>query len=303
MVTINPLLPIPIVVIYFGIAFCVLLLCLVSSVAIYRTKKTPYATKILSMTLLTYDSLTLIFSSVSRLYDYNDLYLVWHITRGFQIAAQIVVGLMALERLFALKRPYIYLRMVTGQRIRIASLSVFLFGFLQYVILRYTMCYAMNNPTSCGPAISIYFILVSFLVPFVSLVSYAKIYRIIYKTKGRLQMTKTIRQYKGTAASFTFLINATLAQIIFLGLSAINFVRNSSAITKDGLLGTLADIWSLVSCTADPLIFAVWFRETRMELLKMVRGPCPWVSPVIERLRVEIFQVPVSTTMRSEQNK
>lgn len=116
-------------------------------------------------------------------------------------------------------------------------------------------------------------------------------------------MAKTIRQYKGTAASFMFLINATIAQVIFLGLSALYLVRSSNGTRDNGLVGTLADWWGLINCIIDPLIFVIWFREARMEFLKLVSGICPSVNNKIEELRVEIYQIHVSAPPKTNTSK
>ena len=292
MLAFDPLMPIPLVVLYTSISFATLILCSLSLVAISRTKKTPYATKLLSVTLLTYDILFLILSCVCKLFDYSDIYVVSHMARGFQIAAQMVVGAMALERLFVLNWPYVYLRVVTGRVIRCACCVLFLFTFTQFYGIRAVMCYLRNKAINCGLTYSVYFILVSTLIPGISFISYIKIYRIIRNSGRQLQLKQTIRQYKGTIASFLVLINATVTQLLCLAFSLLYFARNSNGIKESGLVATLADWGNLLNCIVDPLIYVIWFRETRMELLKLVQGMCPWVKPKIEMMRNEIYHLP-----------
>ena len=259
---------------------------------IFRTKKTPYATKILAICLLCYDCLFLILSSVTKFFSFADLYVIVHICRGCQIAAQIVVGGMAIERLFVLNWPYVYLRIATDRLIRITCVTLQCFSILQYVGVRALICYARNKAVNCGNGYAVYFVLVSFLVPIISFVSYIKIYKILrQKGENQLNTRKHIRQYKGTVASFFVLINSTVTQFTTLGLSVLYFVRTASGTKEDGLVANLADCFNLINCIVDPLIYVVWFKETRMEVLKMIKCICPCVTRTIEKMRIDIFNI------------
>lgn len=244
------------------------------------------------MGLLSYDSLFLFLSCISRLFAYRDVYIVSHITRGLQLASQILVGCMALERLFVLNWPYIYLRVVTERRTRVVCLGVYMFSFLQYVAFRGTICYAMNRPINCGLGVPIYFMVVSVVVPAVAFLSFVKVFKIIRKCGGKLSSTRhAARQYKGTVASFWMLINTTFTQLVWLGLAVLYFARTDDGKKETGEIAVLADCSNIVNCIVDPLIYVVWFKETRMELLNLVKGICPCVKPRIKKLRFEIYHV------------
>ena len=118
MIQFNPIMPLNLVVLYWCLSAVILIFCVVSSVAMGRTKKTPHGTKLLSLGLLMYDIMFLILSPCSKLFPFNDVFLIWHATRGFQIAAQIIVGCMSLERLFVFNWPYEYLRLRSHRNIR-----------------------------------------------------------------------------------------------------------------------------------------------------------------------------------------
>ena len=130
MIEFKPLMPVYLLVVYLSLASAVLVLYMLSFVAVYRTKKTPYATKLLSLGLLTYDILFLALSSFSKLFDYNDVYPIWKVTRGFQVTAQLILGNMALERLFILNWPYVYLRVANECRTKMVCIAVVVFGHL-----------------------------------------------------------------------------------------------------------------------------------------------------------------------------
>ena len=283
--------PIYLLVLYLSLSSAVLVLCMLSFVATYRTKKTPYATKLLSLGLLTYDSLFLALSSVSKLFEFNDVYIIWHATRGFQVAAQIVVGCMALERLLVLNWPYIYLRVVNERRTKILCIAVVVFGFLQYAAVRGAVCYARNKAVKSGLGFAAYLISVSVLVPAVSFICFIKIYKIITQSVTKDRKMHAVRQYKGTVASFLVLVNTTVSQVAYLGLSIWNFTRIANGLAANGFIATLADWSNLINCIVDPAIYVIWFSETRMELLKIVKGICPCVKPKIEKMRIKIYQL------------
>ena len=78
---------------------------------------------------------------------------------------------------------------------------------------------------------------------------------------------------------------------MWLGLAVFNFTRKAKGVEEDGLVSTLADWSNLINCTIDPMIYVLWFGETRMEVFKIVQGVCPFVQPKIEQLRVEIYHL------------
>ena len=281
--------PISLVVLYMCLSWAILILCMLSAIAVYRTKKTPYGAKLLSLGLLTYDILFLLFSPVSKFFEFNDVILIWHATRGFQIAAQTVVGCMAFERLFVLNWPYVYLRLMTERRMKGACIAVSMFGFLQYAVMRGVLCYARDKEGKCGLEFSVYLVAISIVVPAISFISFVKIYNIICKSKDKHQQMHSIRQYKGTIAAFLVLLNTTVSMFIWLGLSVLSI--RASGTEEIGFVATLADWSNFVNCIVDPAIYVIWFSETRMEVMKLVKGVCPWVKPKIERLRVEVFQL------------
>ena len=284
----QPLMPLSLLVSYICLSSAVLIPCMLSTVAVYRTKRTPYATKLLSLALLTYDILFLMLSAVTKLFDYNDVYPIWHVTRGFQIAAQIIVGCLALERLFVLNWPYVYLRVMTERRTKVICTAVSIFGFVQYSVVRGAVCYARNRAVNCGFGFAAYLVTLCTLVPAVSVICFIKIYKIIRQSEDK---HRTVKQYKGTGAAFLVLVNTIVSQVLWLGLTVLYFTRTASDKVGDGFVATLTDWTYLINCIVDPAIYVIWFSETRMELLKLIKGVCPCLKPKIEKLRMEIYQL------------
>ena len=234
----------------------------------------PYGTKILSAGLLVFDSLFLKSSSLARLFSYDETYVLWQVVRGFQISTQIVVGSMALERLFVIKWPYVYLRVATKRRIRKVCTGMFFTAFIQFFVVRGLACYARNKPTDCGWPMSVYFVLVSFLIPTVSFICYGRIYGIIREKRGTTEEKIQVKHYKGTLVSFLYLINSTIILFIMFGLSVLFSIRTSKGVKEDGLSASLADSVAVVNCIVDPLIYVLWFKEVQFEFLKLFQVVC-----------------------------
>ena len=286
MVSINPVLPDNLLVLYYCISTLTLTFCSVALLAISRTKKTPYSAKLLSMGLLCFDILFLLSASVSKLFKPEELFIIQQLTRGFQISAQIVIVSMSFERLFVLNWPYVYLRVATKRRVRLLCGGIFILSFLQYVAFRGSICYARNMPRICGLPVPVYFFLLSLMLPMASFASYMKIYKIIRNSATK----QPLRQYKGTLVSFLFLVNSVATLLILLGISLYN-IFNPDRDKGNGYAGALADFIGVINCIIDPSIYVVWFKEARFEILKMVGGLCPRVYPVVQKMYVDIYNI------------
>ena len=296
MAEVQPALPVYAVVLYFVFAFLALLLCLTSLAAIVKTKKTPYSTKVLCLCLLAFDSLFLIFSSVSRLFKYNDLYVIQHITRGLHVSSYIIVGSMALERLLVLNWTYLYLRLNTKRRTRIICIGIFVGSILHYSAVRAFACYIKNKPVDCGMGIQVYFFVISVSIPILSYISYGKIYTIVRQKTADERFKYRLTHYKGTLVSFLYLVNTTINLLIYLGLSTFYLIRSKKGVKEDGIVATMTDSVNIINCIADPLIYVILFKETRLEMLKMVGKICPFVRPKIQTMHMEIFDIITSST-------
>ena len=110
MFIIAPVLATELIVIYFVTTFVTITFCFVIGVSIYRSRKTPYPTRLLYIGLLCHDGLFLSCASMAKLFPHEDSFVLRHLSRGCQIAAQIIVGCMAFERLFVLNLSYVYLK-------------------------------------------------------------------------------------------------------------------------------------------------------------------------------------------------
>ena len=290
----------------YGLSLYVLFACLaltlsvISFVAIKRTKKTPYSTKVLSMCLLVFDSLFLISSSIARFVDYREFYMIQQTTRAFHISSYIIVGCMALERLLVLNWTYFYHRYNTEKRIRIICISISLGAFLHYALIRIFACYIPQRPLACGIGMYAYFPTISIVIPILSFISYGKIYSIVRQKTAEQKCKYQLTHYKGTLVSFMYLVNMTINLIAYLGLAITFVIRSNQGVAEDGRVAMLADVVNVVNCIVDPLIYVILFKETRLEILKMIKVVFPSVEPTITKMHMEIFNIVTNYTNNSD---
>lgn len=284
-------LPTPMLQVYCSVSFIALILCFVAFIATLRTRKLPYSSKLLSLGLLFYDVLFLLTAGLIKLVDFEEMIFLQHLSRGFQVASQLIVLFMALERLFVLNWPYVYLRVATMERTRSFCFVIIILSFLQYVAVRVTLCYDgyVTKIFSSRTGMTIYMMVISVLSLLISFISYFQIFRIIIR-KGAVQGHRfAITQYKGTMTSFMYLLNTAVTQLINSGILAFAVVNKHNI--ASGYYPALADTTFIFNCILDPLIYVVWFKETRLEILNMLKVVCPFLKPAAERLRMEVFGI------------
>ena len=67
--------------------------------------------------------------------------------------------------------------------------------------------------------------------------------------------------------------------------------ENDAAPVADGWLYQLSDVIYVVNCVTDALIYGLWFREVRLEILKMVAARFPSLEAYVEKMRVDVFAI------------
>ena len=160
----------------------------------------PYSSKLLSLGLLFFDILFIILASVDKLFCFEGIEYLRHFDRGFQVASQMIVLFMTLERLFVINWPYVFLRVATMGRIRLVCMGICVLSFLHFVGMRIVIYYNsyITKTLYCGSHLDIYMMVLSFAGLFISFISYFQIYRIISQ-KGVIQgHSFCLTQYKGT---------------------------------------------------------------------------------------------------------
>ena len=291
MVQVSPVLPNYLFALYLSTSLLGIGLCLLSIVAIYRTKKTPYPTKLLSIGLKVYNTLFLVSSNGGKFFDFRSALIFRHLCRGFMLAALFIVGFMSLERLFALNWPYIYLRVVKKGRALTACVVITVGSFLQYVLVRVVSCVTQDNFLYCSISQPAYYLSVCIGLLLISSASFIKIYRII---RNKSTSRTGLKEYKGTVISFLYLLNSTISTTIYLGISVYYTYRvatgEQSKIYAEELINVIDFIY-LCNCILDPLVHTFWFKEARLEIMKVFSKLCPRLKPTVEQMRMEVCSI------------
>ena len=196
------------------------------------------------------------------------------------MAGQIIVTSMAFERFFVLNWPLVMLK-APQSRVRKVCLCIIVLSFLQFALVRGTGCYARGIYQKCLK--NIYFLSVCPLGLVSSIAVYIRIY-IIVRRKAL-----ALRQYRGTIVSFMYLVNSTCFIGLYLGLAA----YAASLGNTPQWMFKVADSIYIVNCIIDASIYGLWFREVRMEILKIVAACFPSVKSRVEQMRRDAYKIAV----------
>ena len=281
MFTFGPVWPTTYIVLYFIASFVTLVLCILIGVAIARTRKTPYPSRLLCIGLLCYNCLFLPCAGAAKLFPHEESFPLRHISRGFQTAAQIIVAFMAFERFFILNWSYYVYLKIPKRLIRKICLGIIALSFLQFVVIKGGGCYARGKYLNCMG--SVYFPVMCLLVLVSSFAVFIQIYTIIRRK------VLAVKQFKGTISSFMYLLNSAFFIGLYLGLSLYNTYKQVTNETSTGWLVQSAEALYVANCFIDALIYGLWFKEVRMETLKIVSVVLPFVKPYIAKMRSELY--------------
>ena len=287
-------------IVYLVLSSIALIMCSISLVAVSRTRKIPRPVKLLSMGLLVYDILFLLAASISHFFDFHDIFVAQHLAREFQIAVLIIIATMSLDRWFVLGFPYIYLRIATEEVINKVCIGVILGSILQYLAYRALACYTFNKILSCDSNL-IYYGFWTILLSAISIFSQVKVFMIARSSSSEKRYGPTLRQYKGSHISFLCLVNQIISLIINIVLLVIFYFTNVKTVGGNGHFAEIANFCYLMNCFVDPLIYVIWLRETRLEILKMFQVIFPYFEKTIEDMRIDIFNI-VTVKNRNEYN-
>ena len=289
MLTISPVLPFPMLLAYTAASAIALCLHVISFAAIFRTRTTPYPSKLLSLGLLVYDGLFVISANVGKLFPHEENFAFRHFSRGCQTAAFLIVVFMSFERLFVLNWPNVFLRVGTRGRIRKVCLAIIIISFLQYVLFQGLVCYSRRKIYGCGVELAVYYLFLTITGYTCSISSYIKVFKIIRNKSLGFGMS-SLKENKGTYTSFVYLVNNVILGCAYIS-GAIYFAIMAANGTLTGQEANILDAVYLVNSIIDPLIYVVWFKEVRMEILSAISKLCPCLKPTVEKMRREVFNI------------
>ncbi|KAH3790311.1 hypothetical protein DPMN_168509 [Dreissena polymorpha] len=208
--------------------------------------------------------------------------------------AYVTVGMMSLERLILFYDPNFYLRHVSSKLVKTIAYCVWLAATLLYLSLRFLVCFLQTEDFSlyhvtgkCNTISNNGYIAGIAVTIFIAILCYIKIFLII-KSDVKLSMRPnvSVKHYKATSAVFVYLVIIILTSAGYLLVIKLNL---SQVALRFGL-----DIITTVNCILDPFVYVLWFKECRMEMLKMLSVCLPYVPSlerIIENMRKDIFHM------------
>ena len=78
-----------------------------------------------------------------------------------------------------------------------------------------------------------------------------------------------------------------------------NCFSEYSSVGSINKYGIIMDIITPVNCYIDPLIYVIWYRETKLELLKVAQTCLPGLKPKIQKMQTEIYNIQIYSPNRT----
>lgn len=273
------------------IALACLCMCVtgLSLVAFTRTRQTPRSARFLSTALLVFDLLTTVSFTLRKFTSHKKTnILIEFVGIGWSFLAYLNIGIMSFERLVVFQWPNFYLRYVTYTFTKVVAFFTWTLYITSYLIF-FLLCVSNDNPREfaiCLKKVTSIFIQVTF--PTVVLVSsscYLVILHIIKKQTYRSppERANTVRMYKSTVVVFLCLVNFILTTSLYLGFSTLTVDINVRRL--------ILDSFTMINGLLDTFLYVLWYKECRMELLKIFSFFFPNLQQNIDNMRVTIFNI------------
>lgn len=259
-------------------------------IALLRTRKTPKRARFLSSALLVFDFLSTLFYTVRKVVvppEYNLLCQL--LALGCSYSAYLNIAIMSLERLLYLQWPLLYLRYIRFSVIKI--FSVVIWGLYQGIwSFQCVQCYLQVSPANMESylcfelAILRHAMIVFTLSALVSCYCLVSILRIIKKQNTKMPGNKgKLRLHKSTMCVLICCGNYLVTTIWTVILT---FCVQENVIRR-----IVIDIVLTVNGFVDTSVYVLWYKECRLQLLKMMSVMCPFLKRRVEEMRISVFEI------------
>ena len=260
----------------------------VALVSIVHAKRTPQVVRFLSAALISFEILSLVAFTIRKvLLDifWNDTALV--VGSHLVLLSFITVGLMSTERLVLFTSNRIYIQHLRTQTFKRISIATWLSFSLIYYVTRYVVCNITAYET-CAHNMKVAFGLVIFIVIVLSTCCYLRIFFLLRNKKTSPPSTaykpnRSIQKLRTTCLMFMFLLVTLVGFLLFV----YDLILEPDTRTKK----LQFDLFSLFNCTMDPCLYVWWFRECRMNLLKIPALCIPSVKKRTEKMKIDLFDI------------
>jgi hypothetical protein len=281
------------------------IMCFLSIRALQKAKKFPESAKFLVTALLCFDSSYILIASIRKFlletFANTNLYTM-SLCAGR--LAFLTVAIMAVERVFVFYKPYAYLRTCTRRFIRTVSVCAWVTEICIFYSLRYGYCYlrfrsplVFEQAGLCNGIMTVYYVTFAAAVLLTFTLCYWKIYRIIqrkYRRSDEKQLSfkstfQMLRQFKSTTFVFT---HSLLFFLMIVSFIVLLILARFNTISLTELRLSVEGI-SICVCLLDPIVYVLWFKECRMEILNMFSFLGEAVRTRVVNMRLEIYDIKV----------
>lgn len=284
------------------VSFGCIIYSVLALVALRRTKSTPETARFFTSALISYDIIAVFSFNVRKFvenHDWNTIIQVFGVS--FCNLALVTIGLMSLERLVIFYSPYFYLRYVTTELVKKSTITCWIVYFISYWFVRIAVCAITHPPFvfinvigACNKITFYYYGLAISFVSIMSLLCYAKILLIIRKERMQTSTTgnistntinlKFLRNYRSTSLVFVYSVTSIASAVMYAIIISLNLGPIPLRLWNDAI--------NTLCCTMDPFVYVIWYKECRMEMLKLFSCWFPSLQPRVEQMRRDIFYIP-----------
>jgi hypothetical protein len=264
--------------------------------ALGKTKTIPSMAKFLSMSLIWCYQLTIILIVVRRitfLVNGEWLILVTVFSAASSMTRYTIIAMLAIDRVMVLQYPLIYGRFAKSSKIKIVSVIICVTVFCVFAVPIILTCNLSDMTVGIGRQ---YYCILNrshpYIVPIlgpsvlIAIVSFVIIVRSVVKhTRGEYTRHR-LSLYKTTFATLANILNCIFGFVFYIiAAMSVNYFYKLLIINE-----------AMVFCSSfiDALIYQVWFKECRLELLKIASIFFPKMEERAERLRYSVFHLTVN---------
>lgn len=279
------------------VAVSTLIVTGVSLYALIRTKHTPQTARFLASGLLLFDfGTTMIFTVRKLISDPNYNRMMNILGVGVSVLAYVNIAIMCVERLLVFQWPNFYLRRISFDFMKTVCFSIWITfigvwiistGRCTFITCTFDVDICFNNTIT---------VIVLCTCPTTTVASISCMLKIIFlirKHTGKLQKSsKAYRSYKSTAVVF-FCVTNYVVTTLFYAVILMFTIRNNfkRRVFMDSLM--------LTNGLLDTFVYVLWYKECRLELLKLVALAMPSLNEKVEKMKLDVFDIVTQSNANS----
>lgn len=257
-----------------------------SLIAINRTSHIPRTAKYLSSTLLVFDFVAVFMYTVRKLIDdgkYN--LMVQFLAIGWSFVAYFNIAVMSLERLVVFQWPNYYLREFSFFKFRnmcFALWTTYIMAYTSWVVTCFAIFRIEATIRKCYDNVIYSFILGTF--PLSAIIPCTCLSKITFLIQKQSKKISTLPNYKSTATVFMCGLNCLITAIFYAVILIVTVTDNKER-------RVYMDIVMIANCFTDTCVYVLWYKECRLQMLKIMAKMFPSLGKGIEKMRIEIFDI------------